>query len=106
MATTQVFQDWDSPHESLSSVTRKSTSRKTTTTTTTTRREKARSNRRVGAKRPSLFPEGEEQGSQRQAHRTRSDPWAILEALPFLEVGALAFIGALPGAQGRSAPQT
>lgn len=33
MATTQVFQDWDSPHESISSISRKTT-RKTTTTKT------------------------------------------------------------------------
>ncbi|XP_053997272.1 tropomodulin isoform X4 [Hylaeus anthracinus] len=33
MATTEVFQDWDSPHETISSMTRTSTTRKTTTTT-------------------------------------------------------------------------
>lgn len=33
MATTQVFQDWDSPHETLSSMTRTSTRKSTTTTT-------------------------------------------------------------------------
>lgn len=37
MATTQVFQDWDSPHETISSMTRTSTRK--TTTKTTTRRE-------------------------------------------------------------------
>lgn len=31
MATTQVFQDWDSPHETISSMTRTSTRKKTTT---------------------------------------------------------------------------
>lgn len=36
MATTQVFQDWDSPHETISSMTRTSTRK---TTKTTTRRE-------------------------------------------------------------------
>lgn len=35
MATTQVFQDWDSPHETISSMTRTSTRK----TTTKTRRE-------------------------------------------------------------------
>ncbi|XP_076287487.1 tropomodulin isoform X4 [Lasioglossum baleicum] len=33
MATTEIFQDWDSPHETISSMTRTSTTRKTTTTT-------------------------------------------------------------------------
>jgi len=33
MATTEVFQDWDSPYENLSTM--RTTSRKTTTTTTT-----------------------------------------------------------------------
>ncbi|KAI4497690.1 hypothetical protein M0802_007230 [Mischocyttarus mexicanus] len=33
MATTEIFQDWDSPHENISSMTR------TTTRKTTTRRE-------------------------------------------------------------------
>lgn len=37
MATTQVFQDWDSPHDTISSMTRSSTRK--TTTTTTSRRE-------------------------------------------------------------------
>ncbi|KAF7381670.1 hypothetical protein HZH66_014064 [Vespula vulgaris] len=36
MATTEIFQDWDSPHENISSMTR------TTTRKTTTRRESSK----------------------------------------------------------------
>ncbi|EZA61920.1 hypothetical protein X777_04731 [Ooceraea biroi] len=39
MATTEIFQDWDSPYENLSTISR-TTTRKTTTTTT--RRERPR----------------------------------------------------------------
>lgn len=40
MATTEIFQDWDSPYENLNAMrTSTKTTRKTTTTTTTTKRE-------------------------------------------------------------------
>lgn len=47
MATTEVFQDWDSPHGNITNkMTRKSTTRTTTTTKTTTRSEEVSSMKR------------------------------------------------------------
>jgi hypothetical protein len=46
MATTEIFQDWDSPYENLSAM--RTTTRKTTTTTTTTRLEVRGHERAIG----------------------------------------------------------